>query len=563
MLVNLHVKNLALIEEADINFEDGFNILTGETGAGKSILIGSINVALGGRVNGDFIRKGAEYGLCELTFRVASEKKIAVLKKLDVVDLEENTVLISRKILPNRTVLKVNGETKTISEVREIAAVLIDIHGQHEHQSLMNKSNYVEILDRYSGGACQHVKERLKERYNVYSDIKNRLSEYDMDAEQLNREISYLEFETKEIEDAALTAGEDEELEAAFKKYNNSKKIMENIGEAYRLLAEDGESVSSRISRAYKNIFAVTEYDKSLEGIFDQIRDIEDLVNGLNSDLSEYISDMEYDEEEYSTVSERLSLLNRLKQKYGNTIDDIMVYYEQQVKKLTVLKNYDENKTKLFKELETAEGQALALCRELSEIRKAAAKTLSADIITALRELNFLDVRFEISFSETNQFHADGFDEIDFVISTNPGEDVRPLSKVASGGELSRIMLAIKAVLADKDDMESLIFDEIDTGISGRTAQMVSVKMNQISRIHQVICITHLPQIASMADEHFLIEKNVNNGSTVTTIRHLSGDESVMEIARLLGGVSITETVLKNAKEMKDLALCSKNTKMI
>lgn len=563
MLVNLHVKNLALIEEADINFEDGFNILTGETGAGKSILIGSVNVALGGKVTGDFIRKGAEYGLCELTFHVASEKKIAVLKELDVVDLEENTVLISRKILPNRTVLKVNGETKTISEVKEIAAVLIDIHGQHEHQSLMNKSNYTDILDRYSGETCQKVKEQLKERYHVYSDIKNKLSEYDMDTEQLNREISYLEFERKEIEEAALSAGEDEELEAAFKKYNNSKKIMENIAEAYRLLGEDEESVSSRISRAYRNISTVTEYDKNLEDIFDQIRELEDLVNGLNSDLSEYISDMEYDEEEYSAVSERLSLLNRLKQKYGNTIDDIMAYYEKQGEKLAALKNYDENKTKLFKELEAAEGQVLELCGELSEIRQTAAKTLSADIVTALRELNFLDVRFEISFSQTKQFHADGFDEIDFMISTNPGEDIRPLSKVASGGELSRIMLAIKAVLADKDDMESLIFDEIDTGISGRTAQMVSVKMNEISRIHQVICITHLPQIASMADEHFLIEKNVNNGSTVTSIRHLNEEESVMEIARLLGGASITETVLNNAKEMKDLALCSKNTKMI
>lgn len=563
MLVNLHVKNLALIEEADINFEDGFNILTGETGAGKSILIGSINVALGGRVNGDFIRKGAEYGLCELTFHVASEKKIALLKELDVVDLEENTVLISRKILPNRTVLKVNGETKTISEVKGIAAVLIDIHGQHEHQSLMNKDNYAGILDRYSGENCQKVKERLKERYNIYSDIKNRLLEYDMDTEQLNREISYLEYERKEIEEAALSPGEDQELEAAFKKYNNSKKIMENIYEAYRLLDEDEESASFRISRAYRNISSVMEYDKTLEGIFDQIRDIEDLVNGLNSDLSEYISDMEYDEEEYNAVSERLSLLNRLKQKYGNTIDDIMAYYEKQGEKLAAFKNYDENKTKLMKELETAKGQVLELCGELSEIRQAAAKTLSADIVTALRELNFLDVRFEISFSKTKQFHADGFDEIDFIISTNPGEDMKPLSKIASGGELSRIMLAIKAVLADKDDMESLIFDEIDTGISGRTAQMVSVKMNEISRIHQVICITHLPQIASMADEHFLIEKNVNNGSTVTSIRHLDAGESVMEIARLLGGASITETVLNNAKEMKDLALCSKNTKMI
>ncbi|MCM1468691.1 MAG: DNA repair protein RecN [Alistipes sp.] len=564
MLVNLHVKNLALIEEADINFEDGLNILTGETGAGKSILIGSVNVALGGRVNADFIRKGAEYGLCELTFHVASPKKIAALKDLDVVDLEENTVLISRKILPNRTVIKVNGETKTIGEVKEIAAVLIDIHGQHEHQSLMNKANYADILDRYSGENCQKVKEELSDRYGVYLDGKRELSQYDMDEEQLNRELSYLEYERKEIGEAALNAGEDEELEALFKKYNHSKKIMENINEAYQLLSGEEESASSRISRAYRNISAVTEYDKNLEGIFEQIRDIEDLVNGLNSDLSEYMSDMEYDEEEYNTVSERLSMINRLKQKYGNTIDDIMAYYEKQGKKLSDLKNYDENKSRLSKELEKAKEEVLSLCRELSRIRQAAAEKLSADIVGALKELNFLDVRFEIGISQqTEHFNADGFDEIDFLISTNPGEDLKPLSKVASGGELSRIMLAVKAVLADKDDMEALIFDEIDTGISGRTAQMVSEKMNAISRIHQVICITHLPQIASMADEHFIIEKKVNNGSTVTSIRHLAEDESVMELARLLGGVSITENVLNNAKEMKDLALRSKNTKMI
>lgn len=563
MLVNLHVKNLALIEEADINFENGLNILTGETGAGKSILIGSINACLGGKVNGDFIRRGAEYGLCELTFHVESEKKLAALKELDVMELEDKTVLISRKILPNRTVLKVNGETKTISEVKEIASLLIDIHGQHEHQSLLYKSNYAGILDRYSGDNCQKTKELLKEQYHQYMDIKEKLSEYDMDAEQLNRELSYLEFELSEIEEASLKEGEDEELEALFKKFNNSKKIMENISEAYNLLSEEEESVSSQISRAYRHISAVMDYDRNLEGIFAQIRDIEDLVNGLNTDLSQYISDMEYDEEEYVSVSERLSQINHLKQKYGNTIEEIMAYYEKQNKKLSDLKNYDENRTKLTGELEKAREKVLDLCGRLSGIRQKAAKKLSGDIVTALKELNFLDVRFEIEIKQMEHFTENGFDDIDFVISTNPGEDLKPLSKVASGGELSRIMLAIKTVLADKDDMESLVFDEIDTGISGRTAQMVSQKMNEISRIHQVICITHLPQIASMADEHFMIEKSVNNGSTITTITKLSGEDSVLELARLLGGVSITENVIKNAREMKDLALHSKTSKMI
>ncbi len=563
MLVNLHVKNLALIEEADINFENGLNILTGETGAGKSILIGSINACLGGKVNGDFIRRGAEYGLCELTFHVESEKKLCALKELDVVELEDRTVLISRKILPNRTVLKVNGETKTISEVKEIASLLIDIHGQHEHQSLLYKRNYTDILDRYSGENCQKTREKLKEQYGQYTDIKGKLAEYDMDAEQLNRELSYLEYELSEIEDASLKEGEDEELEALFKKFNHSRKIMENISEAHNLLSEEEDSVSSQISRVYRNISSVMDYDRNLEGIFEQIRDIEDLVNGLNSDLNQYISDLEYDEEEYASVNERLSRMNHLKQKYGNTIEEIMAYYEKQKNRLSDLKNYDENRTKLTLELDKAKNKVLDLCGSLSKIRKNAAKKLSDDIVTALKELNFLDVRFEIQIKQLEHFTENGFDDVDFVISTNPGEELKPLAKVASGGELSRIMLAIKTVLADKDDMESLIFDEIDTGISGRTAQMVSEKMNEISRIHQVICITHLPQIASMADEHFLIEKNVNNGSTITSIKKLSGEDSVLELARLLGGVSITENVLKNAREMKDLALRSKTSKMI
>ncbi|MDD6573299.1 MAG: DNA repair protein RecN [Thermoflexaceae bacterium] len=563
MLVNLHVKNLALIEEADINFENGLNILTGETGAGKSILIGSINVALGGKVNGDFIRKGAEYGLCELTFKVHSDARIKALKALDVMELEEGVVIISRKILPNRTILKVNGENRTINEVKQIASFLIDIHGQHEHQSLLYKNNYIGIIDRYLGKDAIPVREALKKEYSQYLSLKKQLGEYSMDMEQLNRQMAYLEYEIKEIEDAGLKDGEDTELEALFKKYNNSRKIMENIQDTHDLLSEREESVSSLISRAYKNVSAAMEYDDGLNNIFAQIRDIEDLINGLAFDVSEYMSDMEYDEEQYAYVEERLSFINKLKQKYGNTVLEINRYLSGQQEKLDSLKNYDEIKNRLTKELEASQNTVLSLCEELSGKRKAAAKLLSKDIEKALRELNFLDVRFEIQVTKTEVFSDNGYDEMDFLISTNPGEDLKPLSKVASGGELSRIILAIKTVLADKDDIEALIFDEIDTGISGRTAQMVSVKLNEISRTHQVLCITHLPQIAAMADEHFLIEKNVNNGSTVTTIQELSMEESVGELARLLGGVSITENVMNNAREMKDLALRSKTTNMI
>lgn len=563
MLINLHVKNLALIEEADINFENGLNILTGETGAGKSILIGSINVALGGKVNGDFIRKGAEYALCELTFKVCSPEKIHQLKQLDVVELEEGIVIISRKILPNRTILKVNGETKTLGEVREIAALLIDIHGQHEHQSLLYKKNYLAMIDRYAGQKELEVKESLKQEYDKYRMTKEQLSEYDMDAEQLNREIDCLEYELKEIEEASLKEGEDLELEALFKKYNNSRKIAENIQNAHEILSIQDESISTLISKVYKDISYASEYDHALNGILDQVRDVEDLMNGLTSDISDYLSEMEYDEEQYAYVEERLSFINRLKQKYGNSIEKIKQYYQQQDEKLSRLRNYEENKEKLTILLKNAQNDVLKKCEELSKIRKDAAAYLSASMEKAMQELNFPDVRFQIQVERTESFSAEGFDELEFMISTNPGEDLKPLAKVASGGELSRIMLAIKTVLADKDDIETLIFDEIDTGISGRTAQMVSVKLNEISRTHQVLCITHLPQIAAMADEHFVIEKHVNNGSTVTTIHPLNTKESINELARLLGGVSITENVMNNAREMKDLALRTKTSNSI
>lgn len=563
MLINLHVKNLALIEEADINLESGLNILTGETGAGKSILIGSINVALGGKVNGDFIRKGAEYGLVELTFKVHSEQKIQALKELDVMELEDGIVLISRKIMPNRSVIKVNGETRTLGEVKEIASLLIDIHGQHEHQSLLHKESYLKFIDRYCGEEANVLLEQLKEKYHAYSVCEKELLDYNMDPEQLHREVAYLEYEINEIEEAKLQAGEDEELEATFRRFHNSRRIMEDIQDAYEALSEGEHNISSLIGRIYKDVSRGMEFDEGLKTVLEQVGDLEDLINGLSADIKDYISDMEYDEEEYARVEDRLSFINQLKQKYGNTLENILIYQENQQAKLEKYQRYEENRELAIKNRDEAKTQVLELCQALSDVRRKYAKKLSADIVKALMELNFLDVRFEIQVNQQDDFNEKGFDGIEFIISTNPGEDLRPLSRVASGGELSRIMLAIKTVLADKDDIESLIFDEIDTGISGRTAQMVSVKLNEIAATHQVICITHLPQIASMADEHFMIEKKVIDGSTITDIHLLSHEESVLELARLLGGVTITENVINNAKEMKDLALRTKTSKMI
>jgi DNA repair protein RecN (Recombination protein N) len=561
MLINLHVKNLALIEEADINFTDGLNILTGETGAGKSILIGSVNAALGAKVTSDFIRSGAEYGLCELTFKVDSPDRINKLKELEVSELDEGIVIISRKIMHQRSVTKVNGETRTIGDVKKIAELLIDIHGQNEHQSLLYKENYVALIDRYAGSEILPVHDALKAEYKKYTEIKEELAEYDMDSGQSLKELSYLSSELRDIEMANLREGEDIELEAAFKKYNNSMKIVENMENAYNVLNASDDSVFDKLGTVYRYVYSALKYDEELNNIAQQIKEAEDILNGLSSDIGSYISAIDFDSMKFNEIEKRLSLINSFKQKYGNSIEAIKSYAKEQQQRLDKLENFEKNKTHLQEKLAEEKEKVLSICEELSAHRKRAAEKLAADITDALKELNFLDVRFEITNTKLKYFGVNGFDEFDFMISTNPGEELKPLSKVASGGELSRIMLAIKSSLADKDDIEALIFDEIDTGISGRTAQMVSQKLNEISRTHQVICITHLPQIASMADEHFLIEKNVNNGTTKTTIKRLDKDACVLELARLLGGVSITENVINNAKEMKDLALQSKTSK--
>lgn len=559
MLNNLHVKNLALIEEADIDFAQGLNIITGETGAGKSILIGSINAALGNKVSADFVRQGAEYGLVELQFHIDSPQILEKLRELEVPELEDGDILISRKIVQGRSSIKVNGETRVSSEVRKITSLLIDVHGQHEHQSLMNPLNYVPIIDKYAREELENIKPRLKEKYVEYTEAKKKLEEFHLDPESLKRELSFMEYEIAEIDEAALKSGEDEELEGTFKLYHNSRRILEGVFEAISLLSEKNDNATDAVGRALRAVNQVSDFDhENLDGILSQLSELEDLLNGLNVDLKDYAQRMDFNEEQYHQVDERLSRINELKLKYGQTIEDIISYRNQRSEKLQQYQDYEENKRKAEKELERAKEECLLLCEDITQIRKKAAVELSAEIRKALMELNFLDVQFEINVNITNHFNENGNNEAEFMISTNPGEAIRPISKVASGGELSRIMLAIKTVLSDKDEIETLIFDEIDTGISGRTAQMVAVKLEENSRHHQVLCITHLPQIAAMADQHFLIEKNAVDNKTVTSIQAIEGEASIGELARLLGGDSITEAVLNNARELKEQAKCNK-----
>lgn len=556
MLQNLHVKNLALIKETEVEFKEGLNILSGETGAGKSIIIGAINLALGEKVQKEMLRDSAESALVELIFSVEDEATRNALGALEI-EMEDDTVILSRKITGGRAIGRINGEAVSASKMREVAALLIDIHGQHEHQSLLSKRKHLEILDLFAREALSGYKEKLSACFREYRKLLEELEHSDSDTEERARELSFLEFEVNEIEDANLSVGEDETLEEQFRKYSNGKKILDAIFAAYAATSEDDESASERVSRALRELGSVSQYDKRVEEIEQQLIEIDNLLSDFNREAAAYLSEEEFDDETYYEIEKRLDLINHLKSKYGNSIEDILKAYEDKCKRIAVLKDYDEYLNQLLNKINKKKKELKEISDQVSEIRKDQSVKLTDAIKDALMDLNFLEVRFTMEFRDID-FTENGTDEVEFMISTNPGEPLKPLGKVASGGELSRIMLAIKTVLAENDHIETLIFDEIDSGISGRTAQMVSEKMNELGRSHQIICITHLPQIAAMADEHFLIEKSVENETTVSRIHELSEEESVQELARMLGGVEITDTVLENAREMKKMAYMKK-----
>ena len=555
MLQNLHVKNLALIDETEVEFGPGLNILSGETGAGKSIIIGSINLALGEKVQKEMLRDNGESALVELIFFVEDADTIEAIRALDI-EMEDDTVILSRKITGGRAIGRINGEAVSASKMKAVASLLIDIHGQHEHQSLLSKKKHLEILDTFAKESLGDKKEKLAQCYQEYRKLKDELEHANLDGEERARELSFLEYEVKEIEDAQLTVGEDEELEAVFRKYSNGKKIMDAVGAANAATSEDDESASERIGRALRELSSVSAYDERVKEMEEQLTEIDNLLSDFNHELASYLSDEEFDEETFYETEKRLDLINHLKSKYGNTIADILKYGEEKAERITVLNDYDAYLAGLQKNVSEKEKQLEQLSREVSDIRKKESKKLTESIKNALLDLNFLDVQFMMEFAEID-YTANGIDDAQFLISTNPGEPVKPLGKVASGGELSRIMLAIKTVMAS-DKIGTLIFDEIDSGISGRTAQMVSEKMNALGRSHQIICITHLPQIAAMADSHFLIEKSVENQATVSKIHKLTDEQSVEELARMLGGVEITDIVLENAREMKQMAYMKK-----
>ncbi len=554
MLCSLHVKNFAIIDEVEVFFQNHLNIMTGETGAGKSILIDSINFALGGKTTKDIIRKNADFALVELVFQTDRKEVFQLMEENDI-EIQEDQILISRKIMQSgRNICKINGENVTTQCLKSIAGYLLDIHGQHEHQSLLYKHVHLNMVDRFAKEEAFRYKESISMLYQEYAKLKEELNSSELDEDKRLRELSFLEYEMKEIEEAKLKVGEDELLQSEYKRLSNAANILESLSVAYSLTSQENDCAANNVSRAVKQIQKVASLDKKLNSMLLQMNDIESLLNDFNRDVSEYMDHCSDSSNELDQVEERLNLINRLKAKYGNRIEDILTYYKKCEEKKEKYEAYDEYLSKLTQKIKVYEEKLKEECEQLSMIRKQKANILTERLIQALVDLNFLDVQFKISFTRLNEFTANGFDEVEFMISTNPGEPMRALAKVASGGELSRIMLAIKSVMAKKDDISTLIFDEIDVGISGRTAQKVSEKLGVLAKEHQILCITHLPQIAAMADTHYVIEKKTDGKSTQTLIRQLKEEEAISELARILGGAKITDNVLNSAKEMKSLA---------
>lgn len=553
VLVNLHVKNLAIIDEVEVDFSDRLNVLTGETGAGKSIIIGSINLALGQKSPKDVIRKGTDYALVELTFRADTERQRALVEEMGI-SMEDDEILISRKIMAGRSVNRINGESVTLAMIRRIADIMIDIHGQNEQQSLLHSAKHMEIVDRYAREELGDRITRMADGYREYQRLQQELSQHEVPEEERLREISFMKYELEEIEQASLMHGEEEQLAEQYRMLSNATEIASGLGEIYGMTGEGNATAAEQLGQSLRILHKLSEYSPQMEEFANQLSDIDSLLTDFNRDISDYMSDFETGGERFAEVEARLDLVRTIKAKYGATTAQVQEYADKLQEKLMKYEEYEQYREELLKSLTQQETTLKSLADEITAIRQKVSHRLEKEIIKALKELNFLQVQFEIAVRPLDHLNSQGQDEVEFMLSTNPGMDLKPIGDAASGGELSRIMLAVKAVLAQHDEIPTLIFDEIDVGISGRTAQMVAEKMAYIGMTHQVICISHLAQIGAMADSHYLIEKTSRNEHTSTDIRLLDEKESVGELARILGGVEITDSVRESAAEMKQMA---------
>ena len=552
MLEHLHIRNVALIKESEISFGDGLNILTGETGAGKSMIIDSLQFALGGRAGKDFLRHGEKQAAVEALFSVQSQALTEKLAENGIAPEEDGTLLITRTLSEaGKSVCRINGSTVTVGMLKEIAEDMIDIYGQHEHQSLLNPVKHIRLLDRFCGAGFGEAMEEYKNSRQRLKDLEKQLAILIGDESQREQRMDMLLFQKEEIEAAELQEGEEDALLEQKKRLSSMERLIRLTGESVTLLYDGDDrapSACDQLGDALAKLREAAEYDAALSPLADALADGYAAVEDCARELKREAEKQEADPEELERIEERLQLFYKLKRKYGGSIEAVLEFYEKAVQELEFLSNSSEKAAELSAKKAEEEKRLSALAETLTARRRATAEQVEEQIETALHDMEMKHARFHIQIEEKADWGADGKDKVEFLISANAGEPLKPLAKIASGGEMSRVMLALKTVLVDADEIGTFIFDEIDTGVSGRTARRVGEKMRFLGGKRQLLCITHLPKIAAMADNHFLIEKESDAGETVTRVTALDEEGAVREVARLMNDV--TETTLAAAREL-------------
>lgn len=548
MLSNLQIENIAVIKSASIDFENGFNVMTGETGAGKSIVIDSLNAILGERTSRELIRSGADSASVCAEFQNVGDNVKNELEKLGIE--KDDTLIVSRKLTPDgKNVCRINGMPATVSMLKALGVQLVNIHGQLDNQSLLSPETHCSFIDKLAGSGREL--NEFKELYSLYIKKENELKSLNTDVNEKNRRLDILNYQIEEIQKADIRPGEKDELTEKLGFLRNAEKVLDLLHTAYAALNGDGEmpGAADVAADAASKLLSAADYSSDFTETANGVNDAAMNLSAYTEELRDKIYSLDYDPNETERAEERLDVIYRLSQKYGDSEEDILAYLENAEKERDALSFSDERAEQLRAETEKAYNEALAAAKKLSEIRIEAGKKFSADVE---RELAFLDmpsVKFIVNDS-VGELYENGIDNIEFLLSANAGEEPKPLSKIASGGELSRIMLAIKCVLSELDDIDTLIFDEIDSGVSGRAALKIAAKMKELSKTHQVICVTHLAQIAAFADEHKLISKEEKDGRTYTCIASLDYNGRKYELARIMGGLAVTQSILNSAEEL-------------
>ena len=549
------MKNCALVEELRLTIDKNLNILTGETGSGKSIIIDALGLCLGNKYDKSFLRKGAEKGFVETVFYSENENLKRIMSENDI-DMEDGIITIARVIYSDgKSTARVNGRTVKLTLLKEIVSYLIDVHGQHQNQLLFDPSRHLKFIDAFAGEKILDSKNEYKELYSEYSRIKSELSRLNdnKDEMEIQREIDLLKFQIDEIEAANLNTEEYEELIQKRDVFRNSEKIFNNLNISYEAIHNSDMNAIDIVGRIVSELSPISSFDKKIESICNEVERIMYELQDLSGEIRNYKDSINFEPYELEQIEIRLNDINNLRRKYGDTIEDIFKFHEKISKRLYDILNRDEEKEKLKEELYIIEKELYKKAEVLTEIRKKEAVKMAEFLIEELDSMDMKNVRFSTEFSDKD-FTIDGRDFAEFMISFNVGEDLRPISKVASGGEISRFMLAFKTILADTDEIETLVFDEIDTGISGIAAQNVGEKLSDIATKKQIICITHLPQIAANADTHYCIEKKTDGERTFTIVEKLDYEGRKREISRLISGKQITEKTIEHAKEIISLS---------